>query len=392
MSFVNVASIRRRGAQIRLLLGGIPFFFTRRIPRSPSHTLRLRFVYLNFGAPTRYRVQHQMEQAQLADLSVQDAPLDGPRNPYDLTACDLLYIYRLPLTLRTLPLLIAARQRRIPIVFDSDDLVWDRSERYYNYLDDHYAPREVARILRTTRRTRALMRWADVLVFSTPYLAQRAAQSFTQPIYVNTNAISQIMMMDAESARKKRLAHGGNERVVIGYFSGHPHVHDEDLHSIAQALATVFTRHPTVDLRIYGELKLMGELATPAYAARIEQRPSVDWRELPYHIAQVDINIAPLVDNPQRRSKSAVKYMEAAILGVPTIASSLEPYQDHITNDVTGLLATTPDDWSNGLSRLAQSAELRHRLGEAARTHVLTQHTTAARAATFAQTITQVVS
>lgn len=43
------------------------------------------------------------------------------------------------------------------------------------------------------------------------------------------------------------------------------------------------------------------------YTAQIERVPFVDWRELPGLIAQVDINIAPLMDNPQRRSKSAVK-------------------------------------------------------------------------------------
>jgi rhamnosyltransferase len=49
----------------------------------------------------------------------------------------------------------------------------------------------------------------------------------------------------------------------------------------------------------------------------------------------VDINIAPLVDNPQRRSKSAIKYLEAAAVGVPTVAARLEPYCDTITEGVT---------------------------------------------------------
>jgi glycosyltransferase involved in cell wall biosynthesis len=106
----------------------------------------------------------------------------------------------------------------------------------------------------------------------------------------------------------------------------------------------------------------------------------------------VDINIAPLVDNPQRRAKSAVKYMEAALVGVPTIAARLDAYQTSIEQGVNGLLASTHAEWVDSLARLIQLPEIRQQIGEAARADVLANHTTAARAANFAAIITQVVA
>jgi glycosyltransferase involved in cell wall biosynthesis len=391
--FVRAAAkVRQRSAEIGAIVRAIPRLRAAQSARGPGAPVRLRFVYHDLGAPTRYRVRHQIEQAQLAGLLVQEAALDGPCDLYDLRCCDLLYFYRLALAPPTLALCLAARLRHLPIIFDADDLVWDQRERWYNQLDQHYSPDRVARLLWATRRTRALMRFADALVFSTPYLARLAARSFDQPSYVNPNALSQAMLDSAAAAYAQRARYPRGAGIVIGYFCGQPHIHDEDLASIAPALCAVLDRHPHVRLRIYGEVRLTGTLACQGYAARIEQRPAVDWRELPQQIAQVDINIAPLIDNPQRRAKSAIKYLEAALVGVPTIASRLDPYQNDIADGATGLLAATNDEWAQCFTRLVEGSALRQRLGQAARAHALAQHTTAVRAANFAAIVAQVAT
>jgi glycosyltransferase involved in cell wall biosynthesis len=199
------------------------------------------------------------------------------------------------------------------------------------------------------------------------------------------------MVESATRLRRTGRPRPDDERITIGYFSGTPRVHEEDLANIAPALCAVLDQHSDVALRIYGGVRLRGALAEPCYAARIEQRPAVSWNELPGHIAQVDLTIAPLVDNPQRRAKSAVKYMEAALLDVPTVAARLDPYADAIAHGVTGLLAATTDEWICSLTQLIRSPELRRRLGAAARDDVLGRHTTAMRAPQFAATLAQVL-
>lgn len=380
-----------RTAQLGALLRCMPALLRHHVARG-TRAPRIRFVYHDYGAPTRYRVDHQIEQARIAGFAAQNAPLDGPGNPYDLTECDILYLYRLPLTLRTWPLILGARRLRIPLIFDTDDLVWDPAERRYSYLDAHYPPKDVRRALQTIRRTYAIMRQADALIFSTPYLATLAARSFRQPAYVNANALSQAMIAGAEHVYAQRRTRRHAPGTIIGYFSGTPRVHEEDLAHVAPALAAILDRHAQVVLRIYGGVQLQGALAEQRFAARIEQRSLVSWAELSRHIADVDITIAPLVDNPQRRAKSAVKYMESALVGVPTIAARLDPYQAAIEHGINGLLASTDDEWIASLTRLIQAPELRQQIGAAARADVLANHTTAARAANFAAIITQVLA
>ncbi|MDW8215849.1 MAG: glycosyltransferase, partial [Roseiflexaceae bacterium] len=84
------------------------------------------------------------------------------------------------------------------------------------------------------------------------------------------------------------------------------------------------------------------------------------------------------------------KYLEAAAVGVPTVAVRLDPYRDAITEGVTGLLAATYDEWVTALVRLLRDPALRRRMGEAACADVLGRYTTEHQAARFAQIIEEI--
>lgn len=356
--------------------------------RSPP---RLRFVYLHPGAATRYRVWHQVEQARIAGLTADAVHLHDTARVYDLAQTDLLIVYRLPLAALTLPLVVAARLRRIPLVFDTDDLVWDEREREYNFLDRHHDPATIARLLRAARAMRRLMRLANSLILSTPYLAALASADIRRPTFISPNVLSREQAALSCAAFEERQRRPSSEPPVIGYFCGHAHVHDEDIATIGAALRATLDACPEAKLRFYGEVTLPPELTEAPINERIEQRPVVDWRELPRHIAAVDINIAPLVDNPQRRGKSAVKYLEAAAVGVPTVAVRLEPYRDAIADGVTGFLAAAHEEWAAALVRLLRDQGLRRRMGEAARIDVLARSTTERQAERFARMIGEIV-
>ncbi|MGQ9895819.1 MAG: glycosyltransferase [Roseiflexus sp.] len=365
------------------------------LPRAPGTPRqwppRLRFVYLDIGASTRYRIWHHLEQAQIAGLTADAVSLHDSQRLYDLSQTDLIYVHRLPLAALTLPLVVASRLRRIPLVFDTDDLVWDEQERQYNFLDRHHSAATIAQLMRTVRATRRLMRCATALVLSTPYLAKLASADMSRPTFISPNVLSREQIALSQRAFEERRRRSPSAP-IIGYFCGHAHVHDEDLASVGAALRAVMEAYPGVRLRFYGDLSLPPELRELPIRERIELLPVVDWRDLPCHIAAVDINIAPLVDNPQRRGKSAVKYLEAAAVGVPTVAARLEPYQDVITDGATGFLAATPGEWETALRRLLRDPDLRLRIGDAARVETLERHTTDRRATGFARMIEEIAS
>jgi O-antigen biosynthesis protein len=377
-----------RARRLAALSRALPRLAWTVVRRRPAHPPRVRFVYTDIGAPTRYRVHAQVEQARIAGLEAEAVPVDDPGRLFDLAGCDLLVFHRLPLGAATLPLALAARRARIPLLFDSDDLVWDPRERTYSYLDDHYDAATVRFLVGQTRRAYALMRLADAFVFSTPYLAERARRDFSQAAYDHPNALWRELVALSEAAYQDAPPPASRDAMVLGYFSGHAHVHDEDVASIGDALCATLDRFSHVRLHIYGHLELRGALAGDAYVARIERRPAVDWRQLPAEIARVDVNLAPLVDNPQRRGKSAIKFYEAGAVGVPTVAVRLDPYQRDIAHGETGFLAATTDEWRDALARLAASPTLRRGLGEAARRHVLASNTTDALAERYAALLT----
>ncbi len=381
-----IVRLRRRLTALLRAAAALP----RTIVAPRSAQPRLRFVYLHPGASMRYRVWHQVEQARMAGLTADAVALHDAARLYDLSQTDVLIVHRLPLAALTLPLVVAARLRRIPLVFDTDDLVWDEREREYNFLDRHHDPATIARLLRGARAMRRLMRLADALILSTPYLAALASADIRRPAFVAPNVLSceQIALSSAAfDERKRRLP---SAQPVIGYFCGHAHVHDEDIATIGAALRSVLETCPAARLRLYGDVTLPPELAESPVRERIEQHPVIDWRELPRHIASVDINIAPLVDNPQRRGKSAIKYLEAAAVGVPTVAVRLEPYRHTIADGVTGLLAATHDEWVAALLRLLRDPELRCRMGEAAYADAHAHHTTMRCAERFGRTMMEV--
>jgi hypothetical protein len=90
-------------------------------------------------------------------------------------------------------------------------------------------------------------------------------------------------------------------------------------------------------------------------------------KDLPREVARFDINLAPLeAGNPFCEAKSELKFFEAAICDIPTIASPTGPYARAIKSGETGFLASNADEWSKALNLLVRNPRSRRRIGRAA--------------------------
>jgi hypothetical protein len=87
----------------------------------------------------------------------------------------------------------------------------------------------------------------------------------------------------------------------------------------------------------------------------------------------VDIFIAPLVDNLFNRCKSSIKYWEYSALGIGGVYSNLDPYARVITNGENGFLASTPEEWYQVLKLLIDNRDLRHNVAQSAYLHYVRQ-------------------
>jgi hypothetical protein len=166
--------------------------------------------------------------------------------------------------------------------------------------------------------------------------------------------------------------------------SGSP-THDRDFQEAADAVLTVLERFEFVRLLIVGDLRL--HQGFTRLRKQIREVPFQPWHRLPSILAEVDVSLAPLEgDNPFTESKSCIKYLEAGLLAVPTIASPRSDFTRAIEHGRNGLLADTRDEWHTALSELVSSPDRRRAMGAAAYEDVRGNHTTEARARSLHRT------
>jgi glycosyltransferase involved in cell wall biosynthesis len=86
-----------------------------------------------------------------------------------------------------------------------------------------------------------------------------------------------------------------------------------------------------------GKIDLSGPLRR--HQQRVEVYPLQDPISLQRSIGEVELNLAPLQDNPFTNSKSELKFFEAAAVGTVTIASPVFAFRQAIEHACTGFLA-----------------------------------------------------
>jgi O-antigen biosynthesis protein len=142
---------------------------------------------------------------------------------------------------------------------------------------------------------------------------------------------------------------------------------------------------------------LVGHLDVPecllCFSSQIEIQPLIPWEQLPTLSSQTSINLAPLeMNNPFTASKSELKYFEAGLLGIPTVASNVPPFQSAIRHGENGFLCSSTTEWIDTLDLLITDSELRARVGTNARHDVLRRYTTRARAPELRHTLAGILS
>ena len=84
--------------------------------------------------------------------------------------------------------------------------------------------------------------------------------------------------------------------------------------------------------------------------------------------------MAPLEATLFNDAKSNIKYVEAAILGLPSVCSPRAAFREAVTHGEDGFLADTEAQWREALTALLDSAALRRQVGAAARANVLARY------------------
>ncbi len=342
-------------------------------PRVPSPR-KFRVIYVSRrgifdAASLRYRGYNILEALQLSGIEA--ARVDEEHVAAEMgriLSYDLIVLVRRPLTEQIALLLDAADRAGVPVIFDIDDYIFE--EEIIPHVEWYRRqPPEVARSC-VQSWLRCLCR-CRYFTGSTPILVDRVAELGKQS-YLLRNGLNTVQLeLSARVLERREPAADG--RLRLGYFSG-TRTHQADFRLIAPALVRLLDEFAHVSLVVAGDFDMADFPELGRFADRIETPPFVDWRALPAQIGRVDVNLIPLEINPFTEGKSDLKYYEAGLLRVPSVASPTQVLARSIRHGVNGLLARTQEEWYEALRSLVTDAGLRQRLGRNAREHVLREY------------------
>jgi len=255
-----------------------------------------------------------------------------------------------------------AKARDIKVVFDVDDLVFDPD--IVDQIDAFrsLSPDEQKHYVAGVHAYRKLLLASDAVTVPTEYLRARV-ESIGKPAFVVPNSINDEQLAVATRLEAERREKA--DTVRIGYFSG-TRTHQADFAQCADALFDLMQTHANTVLRIVGYLDL--DARWNVLSDRIERMEFQPYQTMLRTLNDCDINIAPLeLKSVFCQGKSEIKFFEAGMLGVPTIASATETFARVIENGVNGYCLYSPEEWRDAFRALVNSESLRESVGAKAK-------------------------
>jgi glycosyltransferase involved in cell wall biosynthesis len=155
----------------------------------------------------------------------------------------------------------------------------------------------------------------------------------------------------------------GRKGLTLGWSGGASHA--LDLAELGSNLPRFMRRHPEVGLHIMGDAGAAASLSKGA-DGRARFTPWVGSVPEFHQMIDFDVSLAPLRPSVFNMSKSPLRCLEAAALGIPVVASDYGPYAAFVRDGETGLLARWPHQWMRHLRDLLDPA-VRDELGGNAR-------------------------
>lgn len=334
------------------------------------------FITGGVGDSARYRTEHIAEELQLQSLRTSTTVQD---NPFLSTYADKFSVFvfhRVLYTPSVAKLMERIKEQKKEIIFETDDLVYD--PEFLKHMDYYTKMNALERKLYEHGVGGEILAdsYVQVCTTSTDYLARKLSEKGKRVFVVKNKLSKQDVMWANEVLEEKdsKIKMQDSKIVKIAYFSGTPS-HNKDFATIAPVLERLLAKYPQVRLVLAGPLDVNDTLNQ--FSAQIERVAFAPRQQHFENIAQVDINLAPLeIGNPFCESKSELKWFEAAIVSVPTVAAATAPFRLAITDGVDGYVAATSAEWEEKLEKLIIDAEARKTMGDRARQTILARYTT----------------
>jgi len=236
------------------------------------------------------------------------------------------------------------RKGRALMVLELDDDLWNIDPSNRNAYTT-FTPEMLGRLSRNAAS-------ADVVTVTTEALAEVVRPMNSNVVIVPNRIPAWLVERDKSTV----------DDMTIGWAGSGSHAMDWE--DAAPQVGRFLKRNPSVGFHVIGgAFKPMAawpraQLRATNWAASVEDY---------YRTLDFDIGLAPLRPHVFNRSKSYIKALEYAALGIPTVASAVGPYEAFIKPEETGLLVRHDHEWDSRLRALTGDTQMRIEMGRNAR-------------------------
>lgn len=327
---------------------------------------KVLFVVEDVSFSSRYRVDHLREQLLQQGIA-SDCISQETISKCNLGSFSSIVVYRSSRVDLIHKLIEKAHRMNIKVYYDIDDYIFDYPMiKGLKFLEGQ----DYIRFEEYSENIYKTMALCDGYIVSTVNLYDAVKEKFPgKEVVINRNVASMEMLTISSAVRKGEK---GN-KIKLGYFSGSK-THNEDFESIKSVVLDVMRKNENVWLWIGGQIELPVEFNE--VKDRIAKFDFVSWKKLPNLIARADINLMPLENTFFHACKSENKWMEAALVNVPTIASWNTELAGAIEDGVTGFLCKDLNEWQIKLQALIDDEGVRREIAKKANQEVMKKYTT----------------
>jgi len=340
-------------------------FHIHKAPRVMRHRRQIAMIAdLNLPQCRKYRVEQLASFWRARGVEFEFAHYqDIPRAVRIMQHATHLMEYRLQAGPATEMLRYEARRLRLPILYDLDDPLFSVSayETYRNMEGVDAGMK--AHFLADAPKYLSMMNGADILSVSTPGMAVEAGLLSDRQIFVRRN------FADAETLRTSGFEPPDPQVDLfrVAFASG-SQGHEIDLKEIVAPLTDFVLAAPERRLMVIGHFD--PSHLPKALLPRLERVKFTNYDTYLATLAQADCAVMPLCDDAFNRCKSAVRVLDAAAAGVPSIVSAVGDLSAVVRSGETGFVAEKESDWSRALKELAADPLGARNMGLLARRNV----------------------
>lgn len=229
----------------------------------------------------------------------------------------------------------------VPLIYDIDDAIW--------HMDVSEGNRRL-RWLKDPSKTARIMRSADHVIAGNDFLADHARKY---------NPSVEVIPTVVDTDRYLPLAAPNSGPVIIGWTGSHTSM--AHLYQLVPVLRAIHKQWGN-EVRF----RIISDRIFEAKGLPVENIPWNSATE-PEDLAGIHIGIMPLPDDMWSRGKCGFKGLQYMALGKAVVLGRVGVNTTIVQEGVNGLLANSEDEWVAKLGQLIADADLRKRLGQAAR-------------------------